>query len=222
VMDTDTLKVFAITYIMEQENVDIKTKCHFVKFVKEAEQDEILHLIFNGRMPKENLNEADRFVLRSQAENFIFPLIHEESGDITINLGDIGEKIKVKGEQGKEYATKKYNIAKAKAMKYGKRIRPYAKGVGVAVIVAAVTASAYQIYKRTMSAAARSCRGKKGNEKRNCMVVFHRKALQLKLATLQKLRSECNNSKNPQKCKNQLDAKIKKVRYKIATLQSKY
>ena len=66
-MDIDTIKVFASTYVMEQENIPIKSKCEMVEFIKESDGDDILHLIFNGSPPDHQLDGAEKFVLRSQA-----------------------------------------------------------------------------------------------------------------------------------------------------------
>ena len=88
--------------------------------------------------------------------------------------------------------------------------------------MAAGSAAAYQVYKKYMSKAARNCKGKSGMDKRNCMVAFQKKGLQAKANTLQTLKSHCSKSKSPGKCNQKYDSKIKKIRYKIATLHSKY
>lgn len=220
-MDTSTLRVFAATYIMESENVSQNTKCKLINFVKEAKTDEILHLLFNGNIPTNQLNESQRFVLRSQAENFIYPLIMEARPKTKKKKGIIyttGQWAREKGEKAAERVGKE---AKKAGEVVRPHIKPFAKRVGYAVVVAAISAAAYQTYKRYMTAAAKACRGRKGTDRRECIYSFRKRALQAKLAVLQQERTACDKSKNPEKCKDKIDSKIKKVKYKISVLYSK-
>ena len=283
-MDTSTLKVFAITYIKEQDNIQHNAKCELINFVKESEVDDILHLIFNGNVPKYKLNDAERFVLRSQAENFIYPLVDpivesvllEVKGKTSQNkkkkaASGLGNTPKIKPVQTKKTAEKIVKKAKdtvvaggkvgvddsgvlksqgaakellakgrgkvddaaawsmdaatrarARATKMAITAKPYIKKGGYAVIVAAIVASAYGVYKRYMTAAARACKGRKGMERRDCMRQYQKKALQARITVLQQQIVRCANSKNAEKCKNQIESNIKKLRYKISTLHSKY
>lgn len=315
-MDTSTLKVFAITYIKEQDNIQQNAKCELMNFVKESEGDEILHLIFNGNIPKYELNDAERFVLRAQAENFIYPLVDplvesmlmEVKGKTSQNkkkkaASGLGNTPKVKPAQTKKKAAakkavpkklqglqnpkkaapkkasvkkvipKKKTVKKAKdtvvaggkvgvgdsgvlkskgaakelvdkgrgkvddaaawsmraasdvkqrATKAAIVAKPYIKKAGYAAIVAAITAASYAVYKRYMTAGSRACSGRSGMERRDCLRAYRKKALQARITALQQQRTRCDSSRNPVKCKSQIDMEIKKVRYKISTLHSKY
>jgi len=299
-MDTSTLKVFAITYIKEQDNIPQNAKCELMDFVKESEGDEILHLIFNGNTPKNELNDAERFVLRAQAENFIYPLVDplvesmmmEVKGKTKQNQkkkAALGNTPKVKPAQTKKKAAAKKAVPKKlqglqnpkktvkkaatktttvaggkvavdasgtlkskgatqqlidkgrgkvddaaawsmraasdvrqRATKAAVAAKPYVKKAGYAAIVAAITASAYAVYKRYMTAGSRACRGRSGMERRDCLRGYRKKALQARITALQQQRTRCDNSRNPEKCKSGIDMEIKKVRYKISTLHSKY
>lgn len=289
-MDTSTLKVFAITYIKEQDNITQDAKCELMNFVKESEGDEILNLIFNGNIPKHDLNDADRFVLRAQAENFIYPLVDplvesmimEVKGKTKQNkkkkaAARLGNTPKVKPAQKKKTAKKAKDTAKKvkdtvvaggkvgvddagvlkakgtkgatqklidkgrgkvddaaawsmraagdvkqRATKAAIAAKPYAKKAGYAAIVAATTAAAYAVYKRYMTAGSRACSGRSGMERRDCLRAYRKKALQARITALQQQRVRCDNTRNPQKCKSQIDMEIKKIRYKISTLHSKY
>jgi Tfp pilus assembly protein PilE len=90
--------------------------------------------------------------------------------------------------------------------------------VQVAVVVAAVAVLAYQAYKRFLSKAARSCKGKSGLDKTNCMVKYKKQAQAAKVKTLQSGMSKCAKTKDPAKCKTQLQGKISKEKAKMGAL----
>jgi len=215
-MDIGTIQVFASTYIYEQE-IPAQVKCELIDFVKEADGDEILHLIFNGAKPDHALNDAERFVLRSQGEYHIYPLIMMED---TITF-DFDGTMRVAGEKIKQ-ATSAVGRGAKEVERFAKKYKKPSMRVGVTALLAAGAAASHEIYKRYLSQAARSCSGKNGMDKRNCMVAFRKKALQGKIVMLQKVSGNCTKTKNPGRCKKKFEAKIKKIRYRISILHSKY
>jgi len=221
-MDISVIRVFASTYIFEQKDIVPEVKCKLIDFVKEAESDEILHLIFNGSIAENELNDANRFVLRSQAESHIYPLIVEASllaeASITVDADGVVRALGKKVDQAKSGVGKAYKDIGTFATKHKRK----SKIIGVTSLVAAGAAASHAVYKRYMTKAARSCSGKKGMDRRNCVVAFRKKALQAKVSALQSISGKCSQTKNPSSCKKKYDAKIKKIRYKISILHSKY
>ena len=100
----------------------------------------------------------------------------------------------------------------------GKKIM---RGTGVLLLIAAATAAGQRVYKSYLTQAARQCKGISGPEKRNCMVKFRKAGYQAKINSYVKARADCNNSKDPARCKRILDAKIKRVKYRMNTLYSR-
>jgi len=266
-MDIDTIRYFGAAYIMES-NLLAKEKCDMIDYVKEAEWDQILNLVFNGTKPSRKLTINEQYILEAQAENFIYPLIFrymsegkgrkkltkkekQEAGSIKQKFGGgsptpsevkaaatapkstpetKSPKFKtttpkedlLKGySKGKELGKTSYAKLRSGATKHAPTAKRYLKGGSVVVLVAAASAAGHRVYKIYLSKAARQCKGFSGPERRNCIVRFKKAGLQAKMNAYVKARNDCPGSKNPEKCRSQLDIKIKKVRYKSGTLYSR-
>lgn len=121
----------------------------------------------------------------------------------------------------KEYAEKGFKGTKKGYYKYKPGAKRYAVGASVLVLIASATAAAHRVYKIYLTKAARDCKGRSGSERRDCIVRYRKTGYQAKINTYAKARSDCAASKNPERCKRHLDDKIKKAKYKIATLYSR-
>jgi hypothetical protein len=91
-------------------------------------------------------------------------------------------------------------------------------GLAVAVYSAAIAVGALKAYKRFLSKAARTCKGKSGIEKTNCMNKFKKQAQAAKVQALQGGISKCSKTKDPAKCKVKLQGKINKEKAKMGAL----
>jgi hypothetical protein len=237
-MDTEIIRYFGAAYIMES-NLSPKKKCDLIDYVKEAEWDQILNLVFNGDPPTRKLTVNEQYILEAQAENFIYPLIFrymeegkkkrkgKPSGAKGLGLGidpTTGEAFfdpsKI-AEKPRKYAKKGYEATKGAVIKHGPQAKRFAKGASVAIMVAAASAAGQRIYKVYLSKAARQCSGLGGTQKRDCMVKFRKVGYQAKMNSYIKAKHDCGSSKDPQRCQRDLDTKIKKVRYKMGTLYSR-
>ena len=87
---------------------------------------------------------------------------------------------------------------------------------GVTVAIAALLYGGYKTYKRFLSKAAKACSNKSGAEKTACMVAFKKNAVKAQIADLRRGLSGCSGTKNPQKCKAAINAKIQKLQSKVA------
>ncbi len=221
-MDIDIIRYFGAAYVMES-NLAPKEKCNLIDFIKEAEWDQILNLVFNGNPPSRKLTINEQYILESQAENFVYPLVlrymteakgKKFSTQIDKDLGQFWTSTKGKfkdlGEKGK---------------KKGKQSAPYVKRFGKlatgALILAAATAAGHRIYKSYLQKAARQCSKLGRTEKRECIVRIRKQGYQAKLNAYIKARSDCSHSKNPPRCQRLIDNKIKRVKYKMGTLHSR-
>lgn len=272
-MDIDTIRYFGAAYIMES-NLAPKEKCDMIDYVKEAEWDQILNLVFNGTKPTRKLTINEQYILEAQAENFIYPLIFKYmsegkrkgrkkptrqekqaasavkakfgAGTATaseVKTAPVPPKSKPKTKttpnppkvktrtpkedllagygKGKEYGKELYVKSKTGVIKHAPAVKRYLKGGSVVVLIAAATAAGHRVYKIYLSKAARQCKGFSGPERRSCIVRFKKAGLQAKMNAYVKAKNDCAGSKDPERCRSQLDIKIKKVRYKAGTLYSR-
>lgn len=73
-MDIEIIRYFGAAYVMES-NLQPKEKCNLIDYIKEAEWDEVLNLVFNGNKPNRKLTINEQYILEAQAENYVYPLI---------------------------------------------------------------------------------------------------------------------------------------------------
>ncbi len=89
------------------------------------------------------------------------------------------------------------------------------KGLAAAALAAAAIAASAKIYKRFFSQSAKACAGKSGADKTNCMNQFKAKAQQAKVKALSQSIAHCSKTKNPTKCKNKIETKLKAEKAKL-------
>ena len=109
-MDIDTIRYFGAAYVMES-NLPPKEKCNMIDYIKEAEWDQILNLVFNGNPPSRKLTINEQYILEAQAENFIYPLILKYMTEAK------GKKEKIADKQKRQQVriAKEKRIEKSKA-----------------------------------------------------------------------------------------------------------
>lgn len=72
-----------------------------------------------------------------------------------------------------------------------------------------VISLAFLVYRRFMSKAAKACKKFKGEERKECIKKYREKAKQLKVQTLMQNRKVCSKTKNPQKCVEKINKKLR-------------
>jgi hypothetical protein len=130
----------------------------------------------------------------------------------------IDRLIKVSYEKGKEEG-----MMVGKVIGYGTgekagRVAGTYAGLGYAAIVALILAAGYMVYKAYLSKAARACKGKKGPEKKSCMVKFKRDGIKARIDVLNKNKPNCKKTNNPNLCVGKIDKKIIKLKAKLGEL----
>ena len=232
-MDIDIIRYFGAAYVMES-TLAPKDKCDMIDYIKEAEWDQVLNLVFNGDRPNRKLTINEQYILEAQAENHIYPLILRYISEAGAKKKTITTKTKgkVKSTTPKEDAlkiytkTKRYGQTGYKKSKTGLQkmapsLKRFGKGASAVVLIAAASAAGHRAYKIYLSKAARQCKGLARSDRRNCIVKFRKAGYQAKINSYAKARNDCAKSKDPARCTTQLNTKIKKVKYKMGTLYSR-
>lgn len=86
--------------------------------------------------------------------------------------------------------------------------------LGGSALAALLGYGAMKLYKNYFSKAARACSGQA--DKAGCMAQYKANAIKAQIADLSKAASACAKSKNPEACKAALQAKINKLKAKVA------
>jgi len=84
--------------------------------------------------------------------------------------------------------------------------------IGGAALAALVIAGSYKIYKNYFSKAAKSCKGKSGEEKTACMTNYRENAYKLQQDVLKKSLDMSNKSKDPSVFKKKIEIQIRKLK----------
>ena len=174
-MNTTDLKIFAMYYVMEHDNLLKEEKIAVMEFIKDNSEDHVKHLLLTGEVKYELVKEDLDFIKEGITDNWP-------------------------------------NVVSAR--NYGR-----VHGALAAVLVAAAAFAAAKAYKRYFTKAGKTCAGKKGIEKKKCIMQVKQKAQQEKLKQLQSaLSSGCPKSKDPASCKQKLQSKISKEKAKMGML----
>ncbi|GIU69104.1 MAG: hypothetical protein KatS3mg002_0340 [Candidatus Woesearchaeota archaeon] len=90
-----------------------------------------------------------------------------------------------------------------------------------AVIVATILYISYKIYNNYFSKAAKACAGKKGIDKKECMIDYKLNSLRAQQTVLRKGLAVCSSTTDPNKCKNSIMKRLQKIDFKIRDLSKK-
>ena len=103
----------------------------------------------------------------------------------------------------------------ATIVKYASAHPQAGAGVAAAALASLIAYAGYQVYKRHFSKAAKACAGKEGPAKTQCIAGFKKQATSAQAQTLMKASAACAKSKDPQKCKAAVRAKVEKARSRM-------
>jgi len=200
-MDRDVLQVFAATYVAESDNIKINDKLSLIDFIKEGkpscktESEDVLlqteHYIESLVEQYKNVTEQDRAT---------------KMADMEARMDKILAKSKVRMAAGRKQRAAEISAREKAELQ---------KVVVVAVVVAAIIAGSYMVYKRFFSKAAKACKGKSGGERKTCLQTFKNNAVKAQMSALNSGMGKCAKTKNPTKCKLKVQNKIKRLQSKI-------
>jgi len=87
--------------------------------------------------------------------------------------------------------------------------------IALGVLLAWAVAGAFSAYRSKASGAVDACKSSKGEAKTKCIEKFKNAGRKKQIEMLQKAKSYCVKTPNPQKCSDKLDEKISKVKSKM-------
>ena len=87
--------------------------------------------------------------------------------------------------------------------------------ITLGILLAWAVAGAFSAYRKKASGAIDACKSSKGEAKDKCIEKFRNAGRKKQIEMLQKAKSYCVKTPNPQKCRDKLDEKISKVKSKM-------
>jgi len=217
----ESLKIFTAYYIDLQENLSNKDKIQLLNYVKEADEGQIKHLLLYGSMT-EPLTETElsyiRIIFERDAPLVKIFMSRGDHPELVYSIRDFADK---SPQQIMNFVDKLVN----KAIEYGERTAPAADTgampvgvIGYAALAALILTAGYYVYKNYLSKAARACKGKKGPEKKSCMVKFKRDGIRARIALLDRTKVKCKVTSNPELCVGKINKKVIKLKAKLGEL----
>ena len=89
--------------------------------------------------------------------------------------------------------------------------------IAVTLLLAAMAALAFKVYKKHFSKAAASCKQHKGQTRKSCIKAYKDQAIKLEIQSYQKMIQKCKLTKNPEKCVKAARKKIDKLQGRLTT-----
>jgi len=89
--------------------------------------------------------------------------------------------------------------------------------IAATLLLAAMVALGYKVYKNHFSKAAKACKQHKGQTRKSCVKAYRDQALKLEIQAYQKMTKKCKMSQDPDKCVTGAKKKIDKLRSRLST-----
>jgi len=197
---------------------------------KEATDYQILHLIYEGKFPEDKNNKLRETIYIKKSNELIneFEILPKTKVEF-IPLCEIGltsnpiilnflVETDFWGREGlfKKILTGKTNFSQEDLDKL-----TATANIGGTALLALLVYLGVKAAKLYSTKAKRACSHLKGKEREDCIKKFRINALKVKIAILQRGKSKCSKTKNPQECKNAIDNKIDKIRLRLRALENK-
>ena len=201
-MTLTEMKEFAIFYVNEH-NMSKADKSYLYQFIKDADENQLQHLLYTGE-PKFDLNEQDLSYIQEVSEAIGAASAHgARIGSRYVGAG--GMDIKGVG-----------NIGAAGSI--DTNVAHGAAALAAAAVAALVARTAYRVYKDKISKIGKQCASYKHGtpDRKKCEAKAKNAALQAQMAAMKSGMAKCAKSKDPAKCKANIQNKINSMKSKMS------
>jgi hypothetical protein len=197
-MDSNDLKLFALFYIKEHDDLSDKDKIKFMNFVEGANDDEILSLLYTGQMP------GDEIYRIREADGEAFRI--EESSAVALATAGIS-------------ARSLYKTSKSDTPKEEKPWGATTITLGASAASSLALALAHKINKKTMKQLSGKCEKEKGMAKKACHNKIKKDSIRAEKVALNSMKIKCRKTKNPETCIKNIDKRIAELQKKIDAIK---
>lgn len=229
-MDIKDLKLFAQCYVEAQEPEEKDAQIYF-NFIEEANNHQVINFIMTGK-PR-FVSEADLKPSIKAFQEAGFPLLLTEVAISSAGQGvpeslvkllfNLSQKI-TGAKPFKTIGSTRHFLNSADAQEVinvSSYLLAAATGASALIVTTVMGFVLKKIAKRTLSKAARACKGLKGKDKTKCMYKFEVEIVKNQVSALKKLMTACSKSKSPEVCKAKINARMSGLRNKIERLKRK-
>lgn len=231
-MDTKDLKLFAQCYVEAQEPKEKDIESLFT-FIEKANDHQLINFMMTGepRFVSETDSYNSRMAFQESGLPILLtefaPVIYSSGQGIPEGLAKMLFDLSQKATGIKPLATigsARRFLSKADAsqvMDMASYLLAGAAGASALLLTAIIAFLLKKIANRTLSKAARACKGLKGKDKTKCMYKFEVEIVKNQVAALKKLMGACSKNKSPEVCKAKINARMTGLKSKIERLKHK-
>jgi len=114
-----------------------------------------------------------------------------------------------------EFKAKAAYETKASVEKAASKLGKFGKITGGLALATALIYGSYEVYKRYLSAAAKACAHRSGNDRKECIDRYRSNARKEQIKKLHSHLQDCQKSKDPMSCKKTILIKIQKISKRV-------
>jgi hypothetical protein len=221
-MDSNDLKLFALFYIKEHEDLSDKDKVKFMNFVEGANDEDVLFLLYTGQMPGNKIlqikeADGDAFRIEESASAEITSQVATQAVDTLPNL------VKVAYHTGKAGLDVRSILKKAREEKEGgsheKPWGPSTIALGATAASSLAMAASHKIMKRRLDSLSAQCEKEKGMARKVCYNKIRKDSIRAEILSLSSMKIKCRKTKNPETCIKNIDARIEELQTKMNSIK---
>ena len=215
-MQTEDLKLVALFYIKELENLSAKEKLDLMEYVENGSEDDVLFLLATGHKNKEGS------FLEITEENGQAYRFQEFFGTVpaSVQAGRLAVKGIRAGLRAKEFASTvtsydPTDVKQAEEKPWGHSTQ----FLGHTAFMAFADAITLKIKKNHMAKNAKKCEKEKGEAQRICYNIIRKDAIRAQIAALSAMKIKCRRTKDEKTCLQKTELKIKELQKRMDTIK---
>lgn len=208
-MKLEDLKLFALFYIKESDNLSNKEKISLMEYVDKVGESEILFLLATGCTP-------DNYVSIEESNGVAYRIQEVARVDLAARLAVRGITA-MKGEDLLQ-TYKSYdptNPEQAEEKPWGHSTRELA----LTAFNALANSIAYKMKKKYVDKNMQKCEKEIGVARKACHNKIRKDAIRAQIVALSSMKVKCRKTKNFDKCTKDIDAQIKNLQNKMNAIK---
>lgn len=220
-MNSDDLKLFAIFYIREQDNLSDKDKINLMSFVETASDEDVLYILATGYRPGDTIHQIKElngqayrlesgtaFAVGAASEILPAAVRAARAARLAFHAGKAGYM-----------ARKIYKTAHQDFPKDESPIGDTTINLAASAVSALAHSLAYKISRKKLAHLSKKCDKEKGVAKKVCFNKIRRDAIRSEILALSSMKVKCGKTNNPELCLSNIDKKIKSLQKKMDAIK---
>jgi len=220
-MNSDDLKLFALFYIKEQEDLSDKDKIDLMNFIENANDEEVTFLLATGYKPGETVHKIKEIDGQAYRLESGAAVVVGTASEVLPAAVRAARTARIAFQAGKAgyMARKIYKTAKEDVPKEEGLFGDTTINLAASAVSALAHSLAYKINRKKMAQLSKKCEKEKGMAKKVCFNKVRRDAIRSEILALSSMKIKCRKTKNSELCVQNIDKKIKSLQQKMDAIK---